>query len=86
MPNNESLHLSDREIAGMFSHPIDAERYPPLMTLDETATLLRVPAETVRDWRSRGLLKDCSRKVGKHVRFFRDRLLKKIFNDGLRAD
>ena len=86
MPSDESFRLTDREIAGMFSHPVDAERYPPVMTLAEAATLLRVPAETLRDWRSRGLLTECSRKVGKHVRFFRDRLLRKVFNDGLRAD
>lgn len=86
MPNDESLRLSDREIAGMFSHPVDAERFPPFLKLDEAATLLRVPAETLRDWRSRGLLEGCCRKLGKHVRFVRDRLVKKVFNDGLRPD
>ena len=38
MPNDESLRLNDREIGGMFSHPVDAERYPPLMKIDEAAT------------------------------------------------
>jgi excisionase family DNA binding protein len=56
------------------------------MTLDEAAALLRIPSETLRDWRSRGLLAECSRKLGKHVRFVRDRLLKKVFNDGLRTE
>lgn len=86
MPNDQSLRLTDREIAGMFSHPVDAERFPPFLTLDQAGTLLQVPAETVRDWRSRGLLNDCSRKLGKRVVFVRDRLVKKVFNEGLRAD
>jgi hypothetical protein len=86
MPQDASFKLTDREIAAMFSHPVDAERFPPVMTLEEAATLLRIPAETLRDWRSRGLLTDCSRKLGKHVRFVRDRVVKKVFNDGLRAD
>lgn len=30
-----------------------------------------------------GLLKSCSRKMGKHVRFFRDRLIRLLFNEGL---
>ena len=55
---------------------------PPVLTVDEAAALLRVPKQTIYDW-TRGLLKGCGRKVGKHLRLFRDRLLLKVFNEGL---
>jgi hypothetical protein len=47
---------------------------------------LRIPKGTLQDWRSRGLLTGCCRKVGKHVRFFRDRLLERVFNHGINDD
>ena len=49
----------------------------------DCARLLQVPKATIYDWSSRGLLRGCGRKVGKHLRLFRDRLITKIFNDGL---
>ena len=70
----------------MFSNPVDAEQNPPIMTLEEAAAMLRMSPETLRDWRSRGLLADCSRKLGKQVKFLRDRLVKRLFNKGLRAE
>lgn len=60
-----------------------ASRFPPVLTTDQAAELLQVPKATLYDWSSRGLLKGCARKVGKHLRFFRDRLLLKIFNEGI---
>lgn len=86
MTADESLKLTDREIAGMFSHPIDAERFRPVLTLEDAAALLQVPVGTLRDWRSRGYLTGCCRKVGKRVRFLRDRLIHKVFVEGLRDD
>jgi excisionase family DNA binding protein len=58
---------------------------PPVLTVDEAAALLRVPKQTIYDWSARGLLKGCGRKVGKHLRLFRDRLLQRVFNEGLDA-
>lgn len=84
MPIDESLRLTDREITAMFSHPVDAERFPPVLAIDEAAALVKVPVGTLRDWRSRGYLTGCCRKVGKHVRFLRDRLIHKVFVEGLR--
>jgi hypothetical protein len=78
-----SLKLSGKEIAAAFSDPIWSEKFPPILTIEQSADLLQVPVGTLRDWRSRGLLGSCSRRVGKHVRVFRDRLLKQIFNEGL---
>lgn len=86
MPTDESLQLTDKEITQMFPEGIYADRFPPIMSLEEAADLLQVPKDTLRDWRSRGLLSGCCRKIGKHLRFFRDRLIKKVFNDGLRSE
>ncbi len=78
-----SLRLSDKEIATAFSEPRWAERFPPVLTLAQAAELLQIPLQTLYQWRSRGLLGHCSRKVGKHVRIYRDRLLKQVFNEGI---
>ena len=86
MAGNDDLRLSAREITAAFQSPGWAEKFPPILTVDETAQLLRVPKATIYDWRSRGLLTGCCRKVGKHLRFFRDRLIQQIFNEGLFSD
>lgn len=62
-----------------------AERFPPVLTIQQAAELLQVPVQTLYQWRSRELLGTCCRKVGKHLRFYRDRLIKKAFNEGLTA-
>ncbi|MCA9032133.1 MAG: helix-turn-helix domain-containing protein [Planctomycetaceae bacterium] len=77
------IKLSDDEIQAAFAAGRWAEEYPPVLTIDQVAKLLQVPKATIYDWRSRGLLEKCSHKVGKHVRFFRDRLLKHVFNEGI---
>ncbi|MCA9082019.1 MAG: helix-turn-helix domain-containing protein [Planctomycetaceae bacterium] len=86
MHRSENLKLSDGEIEAMFAPREDAKRYPPILTIDQAAALLQVPVGTLRDWRSRGYLTGCSRRVGKHVRFLRDRLVRKVFSEGLRDD
>lgn len=83
MSEPSSLKLSDREIAAAFSDPRWAEKFPPVLTLKQTAELLQVPLQTLYQWRSRGSLRHCSRKLGKHVRVYRDRLLKQAFNEGI---
>ena len=83
MPEPSSLKLSDKEIAAPFSVSPWSEKYPPVLTLEQAAELLQVPLPTLYQWRSRGLLGHCSRKVGKHLRVFRDRLLKQAFNEGI---
>lgn len=80
-----SLKLTDNEINSTFADPFWAERFPPVLTLEQASSLLQVPTETMRDWRKPGLLCGCCRRIGKHLRFYRDRLLKQAFNEGLRA-
>ncbi len=83
MSAEESLKLTDKEIVEMFSSPAWAERYPPILTIEQASELLQIPVETPRDWRSRGLLGSCCRRVGKRLRFVRSRLIQLAFNKGL---
>lgn len=85
MCDDEDLQLSDREIAACFNDPASATRFPPVLNIQQAGDLLGVPVGTLRDWRSRGLLANCARRVGREVKFFRDRLLKQVFNCGLYA-
>lgn len=78
-----SLRLSKQELTDAFSAPHWAEKYPPILSVDQAAELLQIPKSTLYEWRSRGRLKGCGRKVGKHVRFFRDRLILKVMNEGI---
>jgi len=80
------LKLNSREIAAAFSDPHWAAAYPPVLSVEQAASLLQLPKGTLYDWSSRGLLKGCSRRVGKHLRLFRDRLLLQVFNEGLHND
>jgi excisionase family DNA binding protein len=79
------LELTAKDLASAFGEGPWAEKYPPVLTLEQAAALLQVPKQTIYDWRSRGELTGCSRKVGKHVRFWRDKLIQKLFNEGLKA-
>ena len=78
----KGLGLTDSELDQAFSSSHWGERFPPILTIDQAAELLSIPKGTLYDWSSRGLLRDCARRVGKHHRFARDRLLKKVFNEG----
>jgi excisionase family DNA binding protein len=79
----DGLRLTAKDVADAFADPLWAAKYPPVLTIDQAAELLQLPKQTLYDWSSRGLLRGCCRKVGKHLRFFRDRLLYLIFNEGL---
>jgi excisionase family DNA binding protein len=85
MPKDGGLKLTDAELAAAFADPHWAKAFPPILTVQQTADLLQVPRATVYDWSSRGRLKGCARKVGKHLRIYRDKLLRTIFEEGLTA-
>jgi len=81
--DDQSLKLTAQEVRASFQSETDAGRFPPVLSVDQAAELLLVPKATIYDWRSRGLLNGCSRRLGKHVRFFRDRLILHVFNEGI---
>jgi hypothetical protein len=84
--DDPSLKLTGKEITTTFSDPIWSEKFPPVLTIEQAASLLQVPVGTLRGCRSRGLLGTCSRRVGKHVRFFRDRFITLVFNGNFLND
>ncbi|UYV13493.1 MAG: helix-turn-helix domain-containing protein [Phycisphaera sp.] len=59
---------------------IDPDRFPPILTPDEAARLLRVSKSTVYHMVSRGQLTS-SVKRGKPLRFWRDRLIREYFRN-----
>ena len=75
-----SPQLTDAEIAASFTSGKWAEQFPPILDVQQAAKLAIVPVGTIYDWSSRGLLANCATRVGKHLRIFRDRFLKALFN------
>ncbi len=69
------------ELAAAFSDPEWSRRFPPVLNVDQAADLVQVSRGTIYDWSSRGLLRGCSRKIGKHLRISRDRFLQQAFNN-----
>jgi len=80
-----SINLTASELAAAFSDPAIAAKFPPVLTTDQAAALLQKSPATLYDWHSRGLLRGCCRRVGRHLRFFRDRLVLQAFNEGIHA-
>lgn len=78
--SRHGLGLSETEISELFSDVNWAKSFPPILTVEQAAELLRVPKKTIYDWSSRGVLAGCSRKVGRHLRFLRNRLIEVLFN------
>jgi excisionase family DNA binding protein len=80
MDRSPSLNLKPAEIAASFEGGDWAKLFPPVLTMDQAAALLQISKDTLYAWRSQGRLNGCSRRVGKHVRIYRDRLLTTVFN------
>ncbi|MDB5349340.1 MAG: DNA-binding protein [Planctomycetota bacterium] len=77
------LKLTKLEIAAAFGDSNWAAAYPPVLSALQLSAMLQIPLSTIYAWSSRGLLRGCGRRIGKHLRFFRDRVLLRIFNEGL---
>ena len=81
--DGENLNLTDREVASAFADPLWATKYPPILSVKQAADLAGVPKGTIYAWFSSGRLNGVAHKVGKHLRIFRDRFVKHIFNGGI---
>jgi excisionase family DNA binding protein len=75
--------ITKEEIAASFVAGDHGDTYPPILDVDQAAKLLNVPKNTIYLWNSQGRLNGCSQRIGKHLRFFRDRMISKIMNDGI---
>jgi excisionase family DNA binding protein len=71
--------LSKVEIAQAFADGTGAQ-FPPIMTVDQLAALLQKSRKTVYEWAEKGRLDGAFRKRGKHILFWRDRVIDIIFN------
>ncbi len=83
MSLRKKLKITQQEITQAFSTGDWAQKYPPLLTIDQAAKLLQISKATLYQWCSQGRLSGCVQRVGKHLRFFRDRLVLKIMNQGV---
>ncbi|MEI8381035.1 MAG: helix-turn-helix domain-containing protein [Planctomycetota bacterium] len=86
MDRNDSLNMKPAEIRAAFEDPHWAAEFPPVLSVDQAALLIQVPKATIYEWSSRKLLRGCARKVGKHLRIFRDRFLAQIANEGIQRN
>ena len=76
--------LTTDEVRAAFTEGY-GKQFPPILTVDQAAELLQVPKATIYEWSSRGLLKSCSRRIGKHLRILRDRFLKQSFEHEMKG-
>ncbi len=73
------VKLSADELTANFASGPWAEKYPPILTITQAAHMLQVPVGTLRFWRTTGRLNGCSRRYGRVLRFYRDRLVRWFF-------
>jgi len=71
--------LSKADIQQAFTEDSGAP-FPPILTVEQTATLLQVSAKTLYEWISKGRLDGAFRKRGKHILLWRDRVIDILFN------
>ena len=71
--------LSKAEIQQAFADGPGAQ-FPPILSVDQFATLLQLNAKTVYEWIAKGRLDGVFRKRGKHHLIWRDRALDLLFN------
>jgi hypothetical protein len=74
------LNLSRDEILAPFTDTKWGDQYPPILNIMQASQLTGIKVSTLHQMSSQGKLIACAKKVGKHLRFFRDRLLSTIFN------
>jgi len=79
---SKGLCLTAKEISAVFHDPHWAAKFPPVMSTEQAAELLQVPVKTLYLWHQTGRLSGCCKRVGTPLRFFRDRLLDVVFNQG----
>lgn len=84
--NDRRVAISIEKVRAMFADEASHNEFPPILSVQQAARLMQVPIGTIYDWRSRGLLDHCARRVGKHLRIFRDRFVQNAFTKGVRQD
>lgn len=73
-------NLSIGEITRAFSPEVGSQ-VGPILSPTQLAAVLQLSVSTIYEWIAKGRLDGTFRKRGKHLRFWRDRAIEKIFND-----
>lgn len=55
-------------------------RFPPILGTDLVAEMLGLSKSTIYDWLQKGRFEGAFRKRGKHMLFWRDKVIEIIFN------
>ncbi len=71
--------ISATEVASAFAAAPWAERFPPVLTIEQACDLLQIPRRTLFRWLAEGRFASATSIQGKHRRFFRDRLVQAFF-------
>jgi excisionase family DNA binding protein len=71
--------ITREELQLPFDGPL-REQFPVILSTQQVADLLGIPVSTVYHWTAEGRFDGAFRKRGKHLRFWRDRLLVIFFN------
>lgn len=71
--------LSTAEIAQAFAEG-GGESFPPILKTEQLASLLQISSKTLYEWIAKGRLDGAFRKRGKHILFWRDRVIQLLFN------
>jgi len=72
--------LTPSELAAMFADPLWSTKFPPILSVDQSAELAQVPKETIYTWSSQGRMKGCSTRAGKYLRIFRNKFLQSLLD------
>lgn len=77
---SKGIHLKPEEIRAAFD-PADLQsQFPRVMHVNDVARLLGLKRATIYEWIAKGRFNDTVHKRGKHLLFWRDRVIKEIFN------
>ena len=74
----DKIRITEEEIRRAFFDN-SGGRFPPVLNVRQAAELFHVLVKTIYEWSSRGYLKSCSRRRGKRLFFWRDRLIREMF-------
>lgn len=75
---SDGIQISQAELDSAFFGNLGG-RFPPVLNVSQAAELLQVPVKTLYEWSSRGRLRSCARRRGKRLFFWRDLLIRELF-------
>ena len=77
-PGRDTVRIDQTDLDRAFFDNLGG-RFPPVLNVSQAAQLLQVPVKTLYEWSSRGRLRSCARRRGKRLFFWRDLLIRELF-------